>query len=543
MKRLKLLLGMIVLSAVLVAAVVYGSPYAPVVAPVMDIEEIWAIEDARQESETPLVTALENGGMPLGYDALENTFCCTLGMGLEDTWPEIHLTAPGAEGVELVFVDDYSYDWCADAIRDSYTYQILAYTDTEFSYTQVVFTSLPIITLSAGQYITPQIDVPADVTISWPGEAPVRQAGRAHRRGATSLEMTPKNGFKVEFTRGLGGGKCEIDVPKLGRTDYMTLLSLSIDPLMIRDKLSWDMYNAYMDESRPFGHMEAHFVELFVDNDYHGVYLYMQAYDHAEELAKESRDAVMNDSFYRLIDRTNVVVTRPIIRDHETTGYEQFYAPQSETDFQSIRPFIEMLAIEDDAAFCKRAMELLDLDSLIRYALFIEACGMMDNEYNNLCIWAHRDGGTVRYAFAPWDLDVSWGVDDGRNSEIWYTFQLFNRLLRTDCGGVMRTRTQEIWQEMRELAFNEANIERLMTQYDQELNNSGAFYRNAVRWVRNTEFLDTYEVFAYAVSRFDMMDRRIEEIAGETFEGRQIEVDFHETRDAGELDAHMSGLE
>ena len=88
-----------------------------------------------------------------------------------------------------------------------------------------------------------------------------------------------------------------MDMPFLGMTDEMTLLACSIDPLMIRDKLSWDMYNAYMDESRPFGHMEAHFVELFVDNDYHGVYLYMQAYDHAEELTKESRDAVMNDSF------------------------------------------------------------------------------------------------------------------------------------------------------------------------------------------------------------------------------------------------------
>jgi len=157
MKRLKLLLAIAVLSAVLVAAVVYGSPYAPVVAPVMDIEEIWAIEDARQESETPLITALENHGMPLGYDALENTFYCTLGMGHEETWPDIHLTAPGAEGVELVFVDDYSYDWCTDAIRDGYAYQILAYTDTEFSYTQVIFTSLPIITLAAGQYITPRL--------------------------------------------------------------------------------------------------------------------------------------------------------------------------------------------------------------------------------------------------------------------------------------------------------------------------------------------------------------------------------------------------
>lgn len=536
MTRLKLLLAIMTLCALLVLVVACGSPYAPVVEPVMDIEDIWAIEDARQESDVPLVTALENSGMPLGYDAQENTFYCTLGMGNQDAWPEIHLTAPDAKDVKLVFVDDYSYDWCSDAIRDGYPYQILAYTDKEFAYTQVVFTSLPIITMTAGQYITPQADVPANITISWPGEEPVVQTGRAHRRGATSLEMTPKNGFKVEFTRGLGGGKCEIDVPVLGMTDYVTLLSLSIDPLMIRDKLSWDMYNLYMDESRPFSHMDAEFVELFVDNDYHGVYLYMKAYDHAKELALESREAVANDSFYRLIDRTNVVVTRPIIRDHETTGYEQFYAPAGETDFQSIRPFIEMLAMEDDAAFCERAMELLDLDSLIRYALFIQACGMMDNEYNNLCIWAHRDGADVRYSFAPWDLDVSWGVDDGRNAEIWYTFQLFNRLVRLDCGGFMRERTQAIWQEMRAAAFNEENIERLMAQYDEALNNSGAFYRNALRWARNTEYLDTYEVFAYAVSRFDMMDRRIAEITSEELGDRQIYMDNYETMDVGALE-------
>ena len=110
MKRLKLLLGMLVLSAVIVAAVVYGSPYAPVVAPAADIEAIWAIEDTREESWEPLVTALENHGVPLAYDEANNTFYCTLGMGNTDVWPDIHLTAPGAEGVSLTFVDDYTYD-------------------------------------------------------------------------------------------------------------------------------------------------------------------------------------------------------------------------------------------------------------------------------------------------------------------------------------------------------------------------------------------------------------------------------------------------
>ena len=120
MKRISLLLMMAALLAVLAAVVLYGSPYAPVVAPVMAIEEIWEIEDAREESAAPLVTVLENHGMRLGYDAQENTFYCPIGLETGDDWPQLHLTAPGAKGVSLVFVDDYSYDWCSDALRDGY---------------------------------------------------------------------------------------------------------------------------------------------------------------------------------------------------------------------------------------------------------------------------------------------------------------------------------------------------------------------------------------------------------------------------------------
>ena len=128
MKKLKLLLGIVALTALIAAVVAFGSPYAPVVQPVMDIEDIWAIEDARIESEAPLVTRLLNHGAELGYDESDNTFYCTLGMDHEEKWPQIHLTAPDAKDASLVFVDDYTYDWCADAIREGYAYQILAYT-------------------------------------------------------------------------------------------------------------------------------------------------------------------------------------------------------------------------------------------------------------------------------------------------------------------------------------------------------------------------------------------------------------------------------
>ena len=122
--RFRMLLTMAALFAVIVCVIAAASPYAPVVEPVREIEEIWAIEDSRQESEAPLVTRLENHGQALGYDAQSNTFYCTLGMDNTDVWPQIHLTAPGAKDLQICFVDD-----TADGYLDDGDANLFVYTD------------------------------------------------------------------------------------------------------------------------------------------------------------------------------------------------------------------------------------------------------------------------------------------------------------------------------------------------------------------------------------------------------------------------------
>ena len=83
----------------------------------IDIEDAWAIEDERQEAQAPLVRSMFNGGSALGYDAASDTFYCTLGVEHEDDWPELALSVEDAPGVTVVWIDDYAYDFCTDAIR------------------------------------------------------------------------------------------------------------------------------------------------------------------------------------------------------------------------------------------------------------------------------------------------------------------------------------------------------------------------------------------------------------------------------------------
>ena len=534
--RLRLLLGMAALLGAAAAAVLLASPYAPVVEPCRDIEDIWAIEDAREESDTPLVTALDNNGQALGYDAASNTFYCTLGLGHEEDWPQLHLTAPGANGVSLCFVDDYTYDWCADAIRDGWAYQILAYTDDAYSYASLVFTGLPIISLETQEALRPHEDIPVRVSVSAAGEAGLTACGRAHERGDTSLRMRPKHGIKVEFTRHADGTrKTEQEMPLLGRTDEFILIACSMDYLLIRDKLSWDLWNGISSEDEAFGPRETAYCEVFAGDAYLGVYVMMKPYDYAQELARLGADAPAADSLYRLAGRSVHEFDKPLIQDHRSMYYEQHYAPSGETGHAALLPYLALFAEEDDAVFNEKALELLDIDSVIRYALFVQACGMTDNEHNNLYIVAHRTEDGYRYLFAPWDLDVSWGRDDDENAEVWYDFPIFDRLVELDCGGVVRDRLAAIWKQMRENGFSGENVGSLLDGYNAALNDSGAFYRDAERWNRPNAYSENYSIYSYAAARFEMMDRRIEEMTSEALRGRRLRIQGYTTFDEGPL--------
>jgi len=541
MKRIRLLLAILLMTGVIAAVLYYASPYAPVVQPVKDMEEIWAIEDSRQESEEPLLTALENNGVALGYDWAENTFYCTLGLENTDAWPQIHLTAPGAENLEICFVDDYTYDWCSDAIREGYAYQIIAYNDEAFSYTQVVFTGLPILCMTTQDEVPAHVDVPGGLTVSYDSNRELRANIRTHKRGATTLRDKEKNGYKVEFTRNSDGTrKTRLQMDGIGYTDEFILLSCVADYEMMRDRLSWDLYNMMSSREETMGARNLYYCELFLNDRYQGVYLVFEPFDYETELRKTSAKAVQTDSIYRLI--------RPLPEEAAQEGerlrytdersgsvYELYYTRTEKQKFEQLKTYLNVLNAKKDKKFSEGVLKRMDIENVLRYYLLVQAGGMTDSIRNNLYIWGHEtpDGTLIR--LAPWDLDVSWGRDDDYNDQVWYPIDFFDRMIEIDCGGVLRDELLRVWKELRETVLNAETVERLINQYTFELGDSGAFYRDAQRWGKPNSFADGYAIFAYAQSRFDMLDRRIEEMTDAALKGRRLRIEGYTTFDEGEL--------
>ncbi len=522
MRKWTLAAGMLIMGALICGVVILCSPYAPVAAPAPeDIEEIWAIEDARTESSVPLVTGLENHGVPLAYDAGSNTFYCTLGLEHGDAWPDIHITAPKAKGVQLVFVDDYSYDWCSDAVREGYPYQMMAYTDSEFAYFDVVFTGLPQLCIDTrGQEIT-QEDSAVYVTMAAYDQAPLFSTGRIHLRGASTL-LFEKRGYKLEFTREKDGGSKKIEVlaPGFGAANDLALLPCWHDETKMRDRLNWDMWAELHADDEPFGARKTGYVELFKDQEYFGVYLLVEPVDIKEELALAGQEHLETDSVYRTaalnFARDREYYTHP---HRANAGYELYYAPAGadtpEKRFEALMPYVELTKTEDDEAFAARAQALFDVDNMLRYALTMQGAAIADNFFNNMYIWAQpaQDGG-IEYHLAPWDLDIAWGFEAheiGEQFERWLFFPVLDRMLSLDAGGI-RQRAYDMWQELRAGIFSMEYLEEKINAYTFELGESGALMRDAERWGNYMTYPDGYELITFAQIRWPLLDEAMEKI-------------------------------
>ena len=523
MKRLKLLLGMAALACAIGLTVKYGSAYRPVVEPVREIEAIWAIEDEREESEEPLVTRLFCNGAEAAYDAESNTFYCTLGLENGEKWPEIKLTTDKnvGGGLTLCFVDDYAYDACADAIRDGYAYQIMAYTDETYSYSDVVFTGLPILSLHTAEEITTE-DTPAALNLAFGNGERLEANARVHLRGNASLVRLDKHSYKVEFTRTEDGKKkIPQNVPGLGQTDEIILLAMGFDPNMVRDRLSWSMIERIWPKNEAFAPVGREYVEVFVNDAYQGAYLMMVPFDRRAEIEKAGAGSAQRDSLYRSVIAA-VDKGRPI-----DEGYELFIAPDAENPFAGLQTYLRLDDGEmDDETFCREAAAHIDVPSLMRYTLLVQGMALCDNIFNNMYVWAHETAAGVVYRFIPWDMDLSWEKEPGAYWDCWMIDALACRVIELDVSGA-RAELAAQWRRMSEAGFTIDTVREELALYQHELTDSGAFLRDAERWGKEQDEMDVSQIEAVAEYRFELLCRLTQAIGetGEEFRFADFETD------------------
>lgn len=500
------------------------------VEPIMELEDVWAIEDTRTESESALVTGMLSGKHELGYDRESQTFYCTLGMEGAQDWPELVLAAQAAEGVQnlrIAWVDDYTYDYCSDAIAEGYRYELIAYTDTEYAYFGMVFTGLPVVSLRVhgGYEELGETYTPAYAAVSAAGYEAVASCAQVHLRGGGFPQQYPKLSFRLEFCGISDKGRLEKQpLSVLGMeadTDWL-LISNVADPSRVRNHMGWELWKAWNEDGQAFALLESRMVEVFVDDTYMGLYQLMQRVDVAREIERMG-GRLSTDVGMRIINEMNIEA-RPYVNRLEDCGYvaELRYKPEYMSVNAAINVFEpyhmlnqkeQQTGFAEDDAFTQAILAHTDIREALEYFVFAQAASFgFDNTFNNVYLWAIKRGDEHVYHFSPWDMDCAFKpvfTDNDEQINLWYP-QII-RMLDLNIGSA-REILWEIWHEKKEKLLTEDALYQRFSQMEDMINASGAYRRDMTRWEDKDIELNLAEYSSYVIAHQNVIERYFKEL-------------------------------
>ncbi len=497
--------------------------HAPV-EPLMEIERVWEIEDARREAEGALVVGMRNGNSELGFDAASATFYCTLGLDGGDDWPELSLWAQGADGLRVAWVDDYTYDFRSDAVREGYRYELIAYTDTQYAYVGVVFTGLPTVTLHVhgGADALGNTYTPARVSVSSAAHEAIDAGAWVHLRGGGSVKPIEKDSYRVEFHDVTSRGDEKTARSVLGMpadTDWL-LIGNAQERTAVRNHLCWAMWRAWNAGSDAPAQLESRLVELFVDDAYMGLYQLMERIDIEKELAAMGGD-LQTDTVARAIVAANID-EYPVLDRKATSNLwiEHRYEARNRhaRTFARIEDYAALMRTGEgtltDEAFAQLAARRVPARELISYFLFSQVCGLgTDNIFNNLYIWTLGSGGDYVYIVSPWDMDLSLAIHlEGREAErgegLEMSFSLPCRMLDLDvCDS--RAWLWAIWQEKRETLLSDDALYAWIMDTEEAVCASGAYARETQRWYGEAEAFPGASMLYYTMARVKNVEQAL----------------------------------
>ena len=496
----------------------------------IDIEDAWAIEDERQEAQMPLVRSMFNGESALGYDAGSDTFYCTLGMENGEDWPELVLSVQDAPGVTVCWIDDYAYDFCAEAIREGYRYELLAYTDTEYAYFGVVFTGLPIVTWHTWDESLPIGDeyVPGWGSVSAAGYDAVNSPAQIHLRGGGFPKPVDKLSYRLEFHELSRKGRDRTrDLSVLGMepdSDWLLIANAS-DRTAVSNHLCWQMWTRWTEGEGIPGRPESRMVELFVDDEYMGLYDLMQPVREVQNLERIGGNPD-TDCVYRAkrqVDGDYTVLGRTVL-DYEAsinTHAEVRYAPTGMSDAQVQAVFEQYeqlmrsgeLALSDEA-FTALAQSVVDVHQEMSYYLFFQVCQLVDDYVNNnRFIWMLREGDGYRMMITPWDMDNGLGskTEEKRRDIIYLGLPMDERMLTlnvADC----REELWTIWNEKKNTLLTENEIYAWIRGEEAYINASGAYLRESERWYGEAQTLDLSVLYENELDYINTIEMYLKEL-------------------------------
>ena len=458
----------------------------------------------------------------VAIDRNEKTFYIPLDMNGPE-WETLNFTSGNPE-YQLIFQEDFTQRDKSELIAKGLPIEFLVYTDTEFATYKLVFTGLPIMDISTRDGIDHQKEISGNAVFydtNFSSSGILTSSYEGHVRGNTST-LFPKKGYKINLVNRVDENTVENNkLPLFGmrNDDDWILYALYSDESKIRAKLSIDLWNEMGAKSiYPNANYNSSikYVELIVDEAYHGMYAIMEPIDAKQLNLQESDYLYKREHIAELSGKEFFDADNP---EEHVLGFEIKEGVLSTDAWNAMGVFADFINSSDEN-FKENINQILDTDNAIRLWLYLQVIAGYDQQAKNVFYVARKENDSYFFTFAPWDMDLTFGNRSDNDEELNYTkydenlvtanfdWETGERIIKQDADDAVN-RMQKLYNEYRGTILSEKALEDRINTLDHIIRDSGAYARDKERWQEGSYTDDTAVVMNFAKKRMEYLDRAL----------------------------------
>ncbi len=322
-------------------------------------------------------------------------------------------------------------------------------------------------------------------------------------RGASSLKKTKKS-FALKLKTEHGE---KLDTALLGmRSDNSWILdAMAIDVARMRNRVSMDLWNDFSSESyvqakevSALNGTRGRFVELYLNDEYWGLYCLSEKIDRKQLKLKKSKNEEQKGALYKSVTWSTLFSKdyNFYLYDNSSArwnGWEMSY-PDKDLDgagnWEPLSEMIHWLSYAHNEDINDSLVYKIDIPVWQDYFLLMEFICAEDNICKNQYVYFYDTSKENKMlGVAPWDMDHSWGRDykgdiTEKTSCTFPCTPIYNRVCQilTSEHVCLETSFEARYAQLRDTFFSADRLKERFNQYFKLFRDSGADERETARW-------------------------------------------------------------
>lgn len=388
---------------------------------------------------------------------------------------------------------------------------ILLFNDDFYYETAIKFTCIPILNISTDEEITLE-NSKADIEL-YGDNSYITSGSNIRLRGSSSLRY-PKKSYKITLTNGVN----KISKSLLGmRNDEEWILeAMYADFSKVRSKLAleiWNQLNSYETELEINNDVHSEYVDLYINDEYLGLYLLKEPVDektlgltettNADSgiLIKGISYAIIDSSVYEINKKSDIVAPFEMKYPFEKKDYSEYW---DRIIGKFYNYYYDIKKIDNEYLH-----ENFEMDNFVDYKILVNVIMAADNlSTKNVYLSLNDMSNESKIIFTPWDLDMSFGLDWSGELPLLLKEQ-FDNYQAT--GYIFEKTSKEVniliknrYFELRKTVLSLGNINSLIDSYYSKIRYS--VYRDSEIWIETDLEKEIQKVKDWYQKRVEVLD-------------------------------------